>query len=114
MATEKKAPVKLNIYEKMAAITAELKTVSKNLDVKAGASSYKAVSERDIIDAVKPLEEKYGIYSYPADREILESSMLENEKVWKETVTKTTTFFTRMKTTYMFITPRTRRSASQW
>ena len=103
MATEKKAPVKLNIYEKMAAITAELKTVSKNLDVKAGASSYKAVSERDIIDAVKPLEEKYGIYSYPADREILESSMLENEKVWKETVTKTTTFFTRMKTTYMFI-----------
>lgn len=94
---------KMNIYQKMAAITAELQTVAKNLDVKAGGGSYKAVSERDIIDAVKPLEEKYGIYSYPADREVIESSILENEKTYNGNTTKTSSFFTRMKTTYMFI-----------
>lgn len=94
---------KMNIYQKMAAITAELQTVAKNLSVKAGNGTYKAVSERDIIDAVKPLEEKYGIYSYPADREVVESSVLENEKTYNGSTTKTTSFFTRMKTTYMFI-----------
>lgn len=98
----------LNIFQRMLAVEAELQTVAKNLNVKAGASSYKAVSERDIIDAVKPLEEKYGIYSYPIDREILEAAMLENEKVYTDrngdsTTTKTTTFFTRMKTTYAFV-----------
>lgn len=93
----------MNIYAKMAAITAELRTVAKNLEVKAGGGSYKAVSERDILDAVKPLEEKYGIYSYPCDREILESASLESESNYKGNVTIKTTFFTRIKTTYMFI-----------
>ena len=98
----------MNIFQKMSAITAELKTVGKNLDVKAGGGTYKAVAERDILDAVKPLEEKYGIYSYPCDREILEAEMLENEKTYTDrngntTVTKSTTFFTRIKTTYKFV-----------
>ena len=94
---------KMNIYQKMAAITADLQTVAKNLDVKAGGGSYKAVSERDIIDAVKPLEEMYGIYSYPSDREILESDVLESESVYNGKTTTKTTFFTRMKTTYTFV-----------
>lgn len=93
----------MNIYQKMECITAELGTVAKNLDVQAGKGSYKAVSERDIIDAVKPLEHKYGIYSYPCSREILESSILENEKTYNGNTTKTSTFFTRVKTTYMFV-----------
>ena len=59
----------MNIYQKMANVTAELQTVAKNLDVETGkGKSYKAVSERDIIDAVKPLEVKHGIYSYPCSR----------------------------------------------
>ena len=94
---------KMNIYEKMSAITAELRTVAKNLEVKAGGGSYKAVSERDILDAVKPREEKYGISSYPCDREILESATLESEQNYKGNITIKTTFFTRIKTTYMFI-----------
>lgn len=94
---------KMNIYEKMAAITAELRTVAKNLDVKAGGGSYKAVSERDILDTVKPLEEKYGVYSYPCDREILESATLESENTYNGKTTIKTTFFTRIKTTYKFV-----------
>jgi hypothetical protein len=93
----------MNIFEKMAAITAELKTVAKNLEVAAGGGKYKAVSERDIIDAVKPLEEKYRVYSYPCDREILESEMLQSDSTYNGKTTTKTTFFTRIKTTYKFV-----------
>lgn len=94
----------MNIFEKMAKITAELATVQKNLTIQqAKNSSYKAVSERDIIDAVKPLEEKYGIYSYPCDREILESNLLESENTYNGQTTKKTTFMTRIKTVYRFV-----------
>lgn len=94
----------MNLYEKMSAITAELQTVAKNLTVQqTKTSSYKAVSERDILDAVKPLEAKYGIYSYPAKRTILESNMLESESEWQGKVTKKTTFMTRIETVYRFV-----------
>lgn len=91
---------KMNIYQRMAAITADLQTVSKNLIVETGkGKGYKAVSERDIIDAVKPLESKHGVYSYPAEREIIQSEMLESET---QNGTKTT-FFSRIKTVYRFV-----------
>lgn len=94
----------MNIYQKMAKITAELKTVAKKLEVQQTKnSSYKAVSERDILDAVKPLEEKHGVYSYPASRQVLESNILESENVYKDTVTKKTTFMTRIETVYRFV-----------
>lgn len=94
----------MNIYEKMAAITAELRTVGKNLMVETGkGKGYKAVSERDIIDAVKPLEEKYGVYSYPCGRKVLESQTLESESAYNGNITKKTTFFTRIETTYRFV-----------
>jgi hypothetical protein len=98
-----------NIYQRMAAITAELRTVAKNLTVPTGGkNSYKAVGERDILDAVKPLEEKYGVYSYPAGRNVLESNLLESEKSYTDskgntTVTRTTTFMTRIETLYRFV-----------
>lgn len=94
----------MNIFEKMSAITSELQTVAKNLTVQqTKTSSYKAVSERDILDAVKPLEAKYGVYSYPVSREVLESNMLESESEWQGKVTKKTTFMTRIMTVYRFV-----------
>lgn len=93
-----------NIYQRMAAITSELRTVAKNLTVPTGGkNSYKAVGERDILDAVKPLEEKHGVFSYPAGRNILESNMLESEKTYNGQTTKTTTFMTRIETLYRFV-----------
>lgn len=100
----------MNIYEKMSAITSELKTIQKNLTIKASqTSSYKAVGEVDILDAVKPLEKKYGIYSYPANRKILESHLIDNSTIFKdsktgnETVTKKTAYMSRIETTYRFV-----------
>lgn len=93
----------MNIFQRMSAITDELGVVAKNMNVSAGKGSYKAVSERDILDAVKPLEAKYRVYSYPSNRTILESETLENEKNYQGNITKTTSFFTRVQTEYTFI-----------
>ena len=94
----------MNIFEKMESITNELQTVAKNLTVQqTKTTSYKAVSERDILDAVKPLEAKYGIYSYPCSRRILESNMLESESTYNGVSTKKTTFMTRIETIYRFV-----------
>lgn len=93
-----------NIYRRLAAITAELQTVAKNLDVQTGGGkSYRAVSERDIIDAVKPLEAKYGVYSYPIDRVTEASEILESETTYNEKTTKKTTFYSRIRTIYRFV-----------
>lgn len=71
---------KLNIFQKMLNATNEIQTVAKNLNVQVNAkNSYKAVGERDILDAVKPIEFKNGIYSYPYSREIIKDELLETE-----------------------------------
>lgn len=100
----------MNIYEKMSAITNELKTIQKNLVIKASQTSlYKAVGEVDILDAVKPLEKKHKVYSYPSNRKVLESHLIDNSTVYidkkndTETVTKKTSYMSRIETTYRFV-----------
>lgn len=83
----------MNIYERLSAITDELGVVAKNLNVVLGSNAYKAVGERDILDAVKPLEKKYRVYSYPSSR-VLES--FENERFVGKVVF-------RVETTYKFV-----------
>lgn len=46
----------MNIYEKMSAITAEIKRIPKNLTVGTGKNQYKAVAEGDILAVVKDAE----------------------------------------------------------
>jgi hypothetical protein len=98
----------MNIYEKMLTISNELKVVKKNLNVGYGSGSYKAVSEADVIAEVKFLEVKYGIYSYPYEREIVESKDLtstktEYDKSGNPHERETVTHFMRLKTTYRFL-----------
>ena len=88
-----------NIYKRMLSIESSLQTVAKNLSVSTGKNSYKAVSERDVIDAVKPIESLYNVYSYPFSREIVESGILEKTDQYG---TKKS-FFVRMKTVYRFV-----------
>lgn len=90
----------MNIYQRMAAITFELQTVAKNLNVDTGrGKGYKAVGERDVIDAVKPLESRYGVYSYPFSRETLESYTVEKESQYGVT----RSYYVRLKTVYRFV-----------
>ena len=87
----------LNIFQRLSRISTEVGTVAKNLDVGYGRSSYKAVSESDVLRAVKPVEAKYGIYSYPVDREILETGVITNTRPDGSEVSQR---YMRIKTTY--------------
>lgn len=95
----------MNIYEKLSKITDELSTVAKNLEVGVGQNKYKAVGEADVLRAVKPLEAKYGVYSYPFSRQIIESGVIENESVDKYTKEKVVkkSLFERIETVYRFV-----------
>lgn len=92
-----------NLFQRLAKIQNELWTVAKNLNVSTGAWSYKAVSERDVIDAVKPLEEKYWVYSYPYSREIVEQSIITKESTYNWQIKKVNSFYLRVKTVYRFV-----------
>lgn len=90
----------LNIYQRMSAITNELGVVAKNLNVDMGkGKSYKAVQEKDVLDAVKPIEEKYRVYSYPKERKIIDSGILEKETQYGTT----RNMYLRIETTYEFV-----------
>lgn len=89
----------MNIYEKMSAITAEITAVAKNLAVDLGKTKYKAVGEADILAAVKPIEAKHGVYSYPVSRKVIESGVLVTER--KDYDLKQQ--FMRLEVTYRFV-----------
>lgn len=93
----------MNIYEKLAAITAELNMVAKNLKVGEGRSSYKAVGEADVLAAVKPLEDKYKVYSYPCTRRIVDSDVITTKKSYNGQESETSKFFMRVETVYRFV-----------
>lgn len=86
----------MNIFEKLSAITNEIGIIAKNLEVKYGTSSYKAVSETDVLKPVKELEAKYKIYSYPKSRTIVDRGTLTNSK-------GNTSLFMRVETEYCFV-----------
>ena len=95
---------KLNVYQRLLAIQNELTNVAKNLSVGVGKSSYKAVGEADVLKAVKPLEAKYGVYSYPSSRRIVESAVLENEATdYNNNKVIKKSFFERIETVYRFV-----------
>lgn len=93
----------MNIFEKMSAITSELGTVAKNLEVGFGKNQYKAVGEADVLAAVKPLEVKYKVYSYPVSRRVIDSGeMITTGKSNGETVEKRQLYL-RVETVYRFV-----------
>lgn len=91
----------MNIYEKMSAITNEIATVAKNLtiDTNKKGNSYKAVGEADVLAAVKPLEQKYGVYSYPRSRTVIDSG----ELISKNDYGETRRLYMRIETVYRFV-----------
>ena len=95
---------KLNIYQKMLKATEKISKVAKNLKVDINKSaSYKAVSEADVLEAVKPIEIELGIYSYPVKREIIETNILDTVKEYNGNRTESKQLFMRLEVTYRFV-----------
>lgn len=89
----------MNIYDRMLHIQTEIPVVSKALEIKTKKNAYKAVSERDVKDAVKPLEDKYGVYSFPIKKELIESDFLISKNEYGES----RAFWIREMVTYRFV-----------
>ncbi len=90
----------MSIYKKMLEITNELGTVAKNLNVSISkTASYKAVSEVDILNAVKPLEHKHGVYSYPYETNIINQEIVTTETQYG----KKDNYFIRLERIYRFV-----------
>lgn len=94
----------LNIFQRMLNATSEIDRVAKNLKVDISSrQSYKAVAEADVLEAVKPIEEKYGIYSYPYAREIIKDEIITNTTTYEGKTTERSSLFMRIKTVYRFV-----------
>jgi hypothetical protein len=90
----------MNIYEKVCAITHEASQVAKGMEVKLPNGSYKAVSEGDVLHAIKPLLEKYKVLILPIHRQILGNPYLTCKALdGKEKVM----FYSRLKTEYKIV-----------
>ena len=94
----------MNIYEKMLAATVEVGNVAKNLEVCIGKNRYKATGEADVLAAVKKIEAKYGIYSYPISRKIVASDTYTTTKTYDNgNSAESTTLFMRLEIVYRFL-----------
>lgn len=94
----------LNIFQKMLKATEKINTVAKNLKVDISKTmSYKAVSESDILEAVKPIETEFGIYSYPFERNVIETEVLETVKEYNGQRTESKQLFMRLEVKYRFV-----------
>ena len=93
----------MNIYEKMSKASQEIGIIEKKLKINVGNGSYKAVGEREVLDAVKEAEEKNGIFSYPVSRTIVSQELPTVETNYEGKITKKWSVFMRIETTYRFV-----------
>ncbi len=100
---ETKTTQSLNIYQRMLAATSEINKVAKNLKVGVGNNSYKAVAESDVLEAVKPVEEQFGIYSFPLSREIVKDEVSVTTTEYEGRKSEKASYFMRVKTIYRFV-----------
>lgn len=84
-----------NLFQRLAAIAAEIGYVAKNLNVDTGkGKGYKATSEVDILKAVKPLMQKHGVYGFPEKREVFDQSEYTNQYGTLQRYAKVKTWYT--------------------
>lgn len=89
----------MNIYQRLYEATNEIAIVAKNLQVDTGkGKGYKAVSEADVLAAVKPIEYKYRIQSGPVARSIIKDGEIVNQTQYGEK----RSLFVRLETVYRF------------
>lgn len=77
METENK---KRNLYEKIQAVSNEVRNIEKNMIVGRGSNAYKAVQDIDVVLAVKDAETKYRVVSIPVRQELVSSEVIRESR----------------------------------
>lgn len=65
----------MSLYEKLYNVMCESEPLEKNMTVGSGKNSYKAVSESDLLNIIKPLFKKYKLIIFPIDGDIKDHVM---------------------------------------
>ncbi|MEG1950853.1 MAG: ERF family protein [Odoribacter sp.] len=71
---------KLNLFEKIQAVSNEIKNIEKDMQVGSGTYAYKAVSDLNVVLAVKESESKNGIVSIPTKQELIKTEIVQTQK----------------------------------
>jgi hypothetical protein len=66
----------MNLYERIQAVSMEVMNLEKDKTVGEGKTQYKAVSDQQVILAVKQAEKTYGIISIPIKQEMVSSEVV--------------------------------------
>lgn len=70
----------MNLYEKIQAVSNDVRNISKDMTVGSGSYSYKAVSDIDVTLAVKDAETKHKLVSIPVKQELINSEVIRIQK----------------------------------
>lgn len=73
---KKTKEAEMNIYEKIQSVSEVVRNVEKNLVVGTGNSSYKAVSDQDVLFKVKEAEKTFRLVSIPVRQELVKSEIV--------------------------------------
>lgn len=65
-----------NIYQRIQAVTNEIKFIEKNIEVGSGRSTYNAVGDSDVIKKVNEAEKKCGLVSIPVKQELVKTDII--------------------------------------
>lgn len=71
---------KLNLFQKIQAVSNEIKGIEKDMTVGNGSYQYKAVSDVQVTLKVKEAETKHGIISIPIKQELISSEVIKTLK----------------------------------
>jgi hypothetical protein len=69
----------MSLYERMQAVSTEVRNIEKDMTVGTGMSAYKAVSDRAVTLAVKDAEVKFGIVSVPIRQDVVSQEIVKSE-----------------------------------
>lgn len=75
-----------NLYERIQAVSIDIMNLEKDKKVGEGKSAYKAVSDQQVVLAVKQSEQTNGIISIPLRQELLKSEVVRKVKDGYETI----------------------------
>jgi hypothetical protein len=79
----------MGLYEKIYSVMNESAGLEKDLTVGSGASSYKAVGEKEVLNMLKPLFKKHKLIVFPVDGDISEQNSVFDTTYKDEVTTKT-------------------------
>jgi hypothetical protein len=92
----------MSLYEKIYKVMNESEGLEKDLTVGSGASSYKAVGEKEVLNMLKPLFKKHKLIIFPVDGDISEHNSV-FDTTYKEEVTTKTRNVTQIKVKFKIV-----------